>query len=104
MEIKMLKNRINRIVIALVLTLTIAIPIAALPITSSQLPTRPTYAYIGAVPNPIGVGQEVLIHVGITQPLENYWMGWEGLTITVTKPDGTKQTLGPFSSLSPILL
>jgi hypothetical protein len=82
--------------IALILMLTIAIPFVAIPIASSQLSTRPTYAYIGAVPNPVGVGQEVLIHVGITQPLENYWMGWEGLTITVTKPDGTKETLGPF--------
>jgi hypothetical protein len=33
----------------------------------------------------------VLLHVGITNPQD----GWEGLTVTVEKPDGKTETLGP---------
>ena len=92
----MSKNKVLIITLAIILMLTIVIPLIQTPTTSAQLSTRPTYAYIGAVPNPVGTGQEVLIHVGITVPLQNYWMGWSGLTVTVTKPDNTIQTLGPF--------
>lgn len=55
-----------------------------------------SYAFVGATPNPVGVGQETLIHTGITQPLRVTQDGWTGITVTITKPDGSKQTLGPF--------
>jgi outer membrane protein assembly factor BamB len=58
--------------------------------------SKTTHAYIGAIPNPVGVNQQVLIHVGITDFLRLYHHGWEGLTVTVTKPDGQTETLGPF--------
>jgi outer membrane protein assembly factor BamB len=48
------------------------------------------------VPNPVGVGQETLLHIGITHPLALQPQGWEGLTVSVKKPDGTSITLGPF--------
>ena len=54
-----------------------------------------TQAFIGALPNPVGVGQEVLLHVGIQQQLSTVSLGWEGLTVTVTRPDSTTETLGP---------
>jgi hypothetical protein len=53
-----------------------------------------SYCFINAVPNPVGVGQEVLMHVGITRPLQSDWMGWEGITVEVTKPDNTTEILG----------
>jgi hypothetical protein len=83
--------------ICLILLLTITMLLAAIPTISSQKPIhqKATHAYIGATPNPIGVGQETLIHVGITDELQHVSHGWEGLTVTVTKPDGTKETLGP---------
>jgi hypothetical protein len=59
---------------------------------------KATHAYIGATPNPIGVGQETLIHIGITDELELVQYGWKGLTATVTKPDNTVMTLGPFDT------
>jgi outer membrane protein assembly factor BamB len=37
-----------------------------------------------------------LIHVGITKELASALYGWEGLTVTVTRPDGKTETLGPF--------
>ncbi|MFB3888984.1 MAG: hypothetical protein ACE14S_05795 [Candidatus Bathyarchaeia archaeon] len=57
---------------------------------------KTTYAFvISAVPNPVGVGEQVLITVGITDPLPEAKYGWEGLTVTITKPDNTSETRGP---------
>ncbi len=53
------------------------------------------YAYIGATPNPVGVGQPTLLHFGITRELQITQDGWEGITVTVTRPDQTTETLGP---------
>ena len=81
--------------IALFLMFAMAISLVALPSATAQ-DTRKTYPFIGAVPNPVGVNQEVLLHVGITHPLYNTADGWEGLTVTVTRPDGVVETLGPY--------
>jgi hypothetical protein len=59
---------------------------------------KKTYAYIGATPNPVAVGEEVLVHLGISEALQITQDKWFGLTVTVTKPDGTTQTLGPFNT------
>ena len=92
-----LESKTMTTLIALILLLTITLPLIALPNANAQITgTMKTYPYIGATPNPIGVGQETLLHTGITQQLSLQPEGWEGLTITVTKPDGTTQTLGPF--------
>ncbi len=57
-----------------------------------------SYPYIGAIPNPVGVNQEVLLHIGISQQLARVDLGWENLTVTVTDPDGTETTLGPYKT------
>ena len=82
---------------AMLLILSIALTLVALPSVNAQSDyrTKKTYAYVGATPNPVGVGQETLIHVGITDYLLTQTDGWQGLTVTVTKPDGTTETLGP---------
>jgi len=59
----------------------------------TEFPPEKTFAYIGATPNPIGVNQEVLLHVGITHQLGGVQYGWEGLSATITKPDGTTETI-----------
>jgi hypothetical protein len=76
----------------LILMLSIAMPLFALPIVNAG-GSMETYAFIGATPNPVGVGQQTLLHVGITQQLTNVNFGWEGLTVTITRPDGTTETL-----------
>ncbi len=48
------------------------------------------------MPNPVGVNQEVLLHVGITDAIGTTADGWSNITVTVTKPDGSTETLGPF--------
>ncbi len=83
--------------IAIILVLIISAILVALPAATAQEPGRKTtYPFIGATPNPVGLGQEVLLHVGITDPQSSTELGWEGLTVTVTKPDGTTETLGPY--------
>ncbi len=59
---------------------------------------KKSYAYIGATPNPVAVGEQVLVHVGITEALQITEDKWRGLTVTVTHPDGTNETLGPFDT------
>jgi hypothetical protein len=55
-----------------------------------------TYAFVEATPNPDGVGQQTVLRLGITYQLAAPMYGWEALTVTVTHPDGEKETLGPF--------
>jgi len=83
--------------IAILLILTFAITLVALPDTNAAI-TKKTYAFIGAMPNPIGVGQQTLLHVGISDQTSHPQEGWVGLTVTVTKPDGTTETLGPYNT------
>ena len=74
--------------IALILVLTMSAILVALPAVTAQSPTKKTFAYIGAVPNPVGVDQTVLLHVGITENLYSVDQGWEWLSITIERPDG----------------
>ena len=91
----MIKNKNIAIFSTIILILTITVPLFAMQPAIAES-TMKTYAFVGAMPNPIGVSQEVLIHLGITQALQNAADGWEGLTVTVTRPDDTTETLGPF--------
>jgi outer membrane protein assembly factor BamB len=95
---KISKNRTTATAIALFLMLAMAISVVALPTATSQVSyisvgTRKTYAFIGANPNPVQVGTSVLLHYGITCALASVGYGWEGITITVTKPNNTTETL-----------
>ncbi len=97
----MTRNKIAT-AIALLLMLTMAISLVALPNANAQfgpqINTMTSYAFIGARPNPVGVGQSVLLHFGITASTQNATENFKGITVTVTKPDGTTQTLGPFNT------
>ena len=97
---KTLTGKTKTTAIALILISTMAISLVALQTANAQeeTPTKKTYPYVGAVPNPVGVGQEVLIHLGITDPLNDATQGWKDLTVVVTRPDGHTETLGPFKT------
>ena len=62
----------------------------------------PTYAYINVAPSPAGIGQQVTVGfwLDIVPPTANGVWGdrWQGMKVTVTKPDGTNQTLGPYTT------
>jgi phosphotransferase system IIA component len=57
---------------ALILIGSMAISILVAPVDAqSYTGWKESYAYIGATPNPVAVGEEVLIHLGITEALLN---------------------------------
>jgi outer membrane protein assembly factor BamB len=99
-----LKNRKLATMATLIMVLSIAATLFALPTTNAHDPPSnvPTWAYISASPNPVGVGQTVLIVFWINEvPATSQGLGgdrWRNLTVDITKPDGTKETLGPFTS------
>ena len=78
--------------IALILVLTISAVIVALPTATAQ-ETRTTYPFLGVVPDPVGVNQMVLLHVGIFQQLSSVKMGWTDMSITIKRPDGQTDTI-----------
>ena len=83
--------------IALLMTSIFTISLVALPTANAQT-SQKTYAFIDVTPNPVGVSEQVLIRFGILQQLGSVEYGWEGLTVTVTRPDGTIETLGPYKT------
>ncbi|MCW4046673.1 MAG: PQQ-binding-like beta-propeller repeat protein [Candidatus Bathyarchaeota archaeon] len=86
--------------VATLLVLTIATSILmALSVTQAQVPsTMESFPFIEAVPNPVGVGQQVTIRFGILQALANVYEGWANVTVTVVDPKGVTKTLGPFKT------
>ncbi len=89
---------------ALILMMTIAVTLVALPATNAHTPpwSIPTYAYIAVSPDPIGVGQSAFVIIWLDKPPPTAaGIGgdrWTSYTVEVTKPDGTKETLGPYTS------
>ena len=59
------KNKTLAIAIAVLLTLSLAASTMLIPNASAHTPAWkiPTYAYINAAPNPIGVGQTLLVYM-----------------------------------------
>jgi outer membrane protein assembly factor BamB len=100
---KILKNRSKLSTITLVLVLTFASLMAILP--SVNAVEHDTAAHIWATPDPVGVGQSVLVTMWLTnvppQQFPDYrprYGYWDGFMLTITKPDGTTETQGPFST------
>lgn len=63
---------------------------------------NPTYTFISVSPDPIGVGQTARVNFWVNEPpptaSAQYGDRWQNMTVLVTKPDGTTETLGPFTS------
>jgi hypothetical protein len=98
------KNKTAATMIALFLMLTIAFSLAALPAANAHTPswTIPTYAYLSVQPNPVGVGQQAFVNFWLDKvpptAMQQYGDRWHNFTVTVTKPNGNTETLGPFTS------
>jgi outer membrane protein assembly factor BamB len=57
-----------------------------------------TYSYLATAPNPAGVNQQVQVN-GWVEPLQPTSADlFHDITITITKPDGTTETKGPYTS------
>lgn len=94
----------NKTMIALILMLTMVIPLVALPATKADNATElPTFLLLNVGPNPVGVGQTAQVNAFMSKPPMTAGLGgsgtmYEKITIEVTRPDGTKETLGPYKS------
>ena len=97
-KMKTIKNKTITILIALILMLTIAIPLIALPEANAHTPSWeiPSYAYLVASPNPVGVGQRVAIVMWIDIPMPSASVNNDrrrhDYTLTITEPDENKVT------------
>jgi outer membrane protein assembly factor BamB len=89
----MSKNK-TATMIALFLMLAIAVSlVSSITVIAQTTSTYQTHAFIGALPNPVGVGQEVLLHIGVQEQLYRVGQGWEDMSVTIEKPDGTTETI-----------
>jgi outer membrane protein assembly factor BamB len=100
--------------IALILLLIISSAVTILPTANAAtLPDAPTYPGLTVAPSPVGVGQPVQVIMFISylpasegyewqqftgQPYEIPHGGWKGYMLTITKPDGTTESMGPYES------
>ena len=103
------KMQINRrksatlLIVALFLV-SMTASVTNMPATFAHSPpfTIPTFAYISVQPNPVGIGQQASLNFWIDQvpPTANQAWGdrWGNYTVKVTRPDGTVENLGPFTS------
>ncbi len=60
------------------------------------------YLYVSAGPSPVGVGQTIYLNLFFTKPIPTV-SGfvstlYTGMSINVIKPDGTNETLGPYTA------
>jgi outer membrane protein assembly factor BamB len=96
----------SAVFLTLILALSIAIPIMALPQTVSAQLSIDTFALLSVGPNPVGVGQKIAIIMWLDKPppvptVQTSTLRaivYTNFTLTITKPDNTIVKMGPFSS------
>jgi len=93
-------KRLSTIALVMILAIS-AFYISIMPKANADT-NIPTYAYLAVSPNPVGVGQITYVVMWIDKlpPLNpaNVGMIYSGYTVTITKPDGTSETMGPYNS------
>ena len=91
----MIKNKTMAILISLLLMISMFAIIALIPTTDAHTPIWqiPSYPYIVASPNPVGVGQPVSVSMWVDRVLPstavNNDIRRHDYTLTITKPDST---------------
>jgi hypothetical protein len=96
-KMQIAKNKTMATLIALFLLLTITVTLVALPAANAHTPIWqiPTFAYISVRPNPVGVGQTVLIVFWLDKSLPSATefndIKMHDYKLTITKPDGTTE-------------
>src|SRR4030067_897313 len=105
---KISKKKTMATMVAIFLMLTITSTLVALPIANAHTPawTIPTNAYVVCAPSRIGLGQytTIVVWVDYYSPVAGGGQGqrWDGFKIDITKPDGAKVTIGPFTCRSDV--
>ena len=97
-EKKKMKAFTKNAAVALILLATLAFTVISLHPASGHTPAWriPSYAYIVAAPNPVGINQTVTIAMWVDHPLPAAALGNDvrrhNYKLTITKPDGTTET------------
>jgi hypothetical protein len=95
---KFAKNKTTTIAIAMFLMFSMSASMILVTTASAHTPVWqiPTFAYVQAVPNPIGVGQSGLIYMWVDKIPDGAQLGndirFHNYQLTITAPDGTVQT------------
>jgi hypothetical protein len=101
---KISHNKIAAMTIVILFILSMIASMTLVPNAKAHSPPLniPTYAYINASPNPAGLGQTITLGFFINDPpptaAAQFGDRWQNFKVTVTKPDGTTENLGPFTS------
>jgi hypothetical protein len=92
-----MKNKLVWILLA-IFALSIVVSIPTIDIQVEAAATQRTYAISDAIPDRLGLGEQTLLKCGVTEALASQAYGWTGITITVVKPNGVTEKLGPFTT------
>jgi hypothetical protein len=96
------KTKILSIMFLVLLTIPMTIQLSAIA-PAAAADQMPVYLKVYAEPNPVGVGQTVFISLFFTKPIPIVGSAggaslYTGLSLNLMKPDGTNETLGPYTS------
>jgi hypothetical protein len=87
--------------VSVFLVLLLALSTLALTLPMTKAAEIPTYTFLTANPNPVGVDQTVSVSFWIDKVTPNaatvYGDRWSNLTLTITKPDGSTEIQGPYT-------
>lgn len=96
-NMKHLESNTKISTIALILLLTLSAIVISLPLATAQPGTTwNTWSICTVTPDVVGVNQPVLVAMGVTRQTAWPQAGWSGITVSVVRPDGTSEILGPF--------
>jgi hypothetical protein len=96
MKNEITKKKITTTLIAILLILSMTTSATLLSIANAAV-TLPTFSFCSVSPNPIGIGQTANVNFWIDMP-SPFPFHYQNMTVIVTKPDGTSETLGPFTA------
>jgi hypothetical protein len=88
------KSKATAIALLLMFAMAFTLVTQSPAVSAQEAPTMKTYAFVDAIPNPVGVGEDVLIRLGIFHQAAMVGYGWKDLWVTVTDPDGETTNLG----------
>jgi len=97
---KLLEKKTKFATITLILLMTLSAMITFTPDVKAQVYDTPTFLFVTASPDPVGIGQQVYVGITFSKPTPTGagYSGdlYEGITLDVTDPSGHKSTYGPY--------